>query len=220
MRGFIDGEYQDGEIRGLVAIFGMRGMGKTTETARLLGQCAGGVLFFDTTGNHGHVLKGYKTVSQPGELKEYLRVNIFRRFRIRYAPEDVEIEEHFLAACRIVQAFGSMIFAVDEIDTFCGPHHGPSQMPAPLYQLAHVGRHFKVSMVVTARDPASLSIRFRSQCESMRIFRVDEETYVQYLAKRIGKINASLLPTLEKYQYLLWQSGRAEAHVHGGRRQV
>jgi len=220
MRGFIDGEYQDGEIRGLVAIFGMRGMGKTTETARLLGECRGGVLFFDTTCNHGHVLKGYEHISQPGDLKEFLRVNHKRRFRVRYAPADVEIEQHFLAVCMIVQAFGNMIFAVDEIDTFCGPQHGPSQMPAPLYQLAHVGRHFKVSMVVTARDPASLSIRFRSQCESMRIFRVDEETYVQYLAKRIGKQNASKLPTLQKYQYLLWQSGTAEAHVRGGRRSV
>ncbi len=220
MRGFIDGEYQDGEIRGLIAVFGMRGMGKTTETARLLGQCSGGVLFFDTTGNHAHVLKGYKSISQPGELKNYLRVNSSRRFRVRYAPQDVHLEEHFLAVCMIVQAFGNMIFAVDEVDTYCGPHHGPSGMPPPLYQLAHVGRHFKVSMVVTARDPASLSIRFRSQCESMRIFRVDEETYIAYLAKRIGKANAALLPTLPKYHFLLWQSGTSEAHVHGGRRML
>ena len=43
MRGFIDGEYQDGELRGCTFIAGKRGMGKTTEMARLLwpvvGEC-------------------------------------------------------------------------------------------------------------------------------------------------------------------------------------
>ena len=216
MRGFIDGEYQDGEIRGLTFLAGMRGMGKTTETARLLSQCAGGALFFDTTGKHP--FKGFKEINQPGALKKYLTVNRNRRFRIRYVPLDEHAEEHFIAVCLIVRAFGWMIFAVDEVDTFCGPEHGAKQMPMPLYNLAHFGRHYRVSMLVTARDPSSLSIRFRSQCETMRLFRTDEERYVKYFEARIGKTNAAKLPTLEKYQFLLWQSGTPEARICGGRR--
>ena len=42
MRGFVDGEYQDGELRGCTFIAGKRGMGKTTEMARLRAFCAGG----------------------------------------------------------------------------------------------------------------------------------------------------------------------------------
>lgn len=224
MRGFIDGEYQDGELRGLTFLAGMRGMGKTTEMARLLGQCAGGVLIFDTTGNHASLLRGYKTLSQPGGLKDYLRANRARRFRVRYVPalsfgdmEEAQIQ-HFRAVCSIAQAYGSMIFAVDEVDTFCGPRWGVKNMPVELYNLAHFGRHCKVSMLVTARDPSSLSIRFRSQCETFRIFRVDEERYVQYFAGRIGKANAARLSSLPRFEYLLWRSGDSNVTVAGGRR--
>jgi hypothetical protein len=219
-RGFIEGEYQDGELRGLTFIAGQRNMGKTTETTRLLNQCAGGAVFFDTTGNHGGVLRGYKTFSQPGPLKEYLRLNHGRRFRIRYEPRDEHAHEHFEAVCLIVRAVGWMIFAVDEVDTFCGPEHGVRQMPAALYNLAHFGRHYRVSMIVTARDPASLSIRFRSQCETFRIFRTDEERYVQYFSGRIGKVNAARLSSLTRFQFLLWRSGSSDAVVQGGRRNL
>ncbi len=156
-RGFIEGEYQDGEIRGLTFLAGMRGMGKTTETARLLSQCAGGALFFDTTGNHP--FKGYKTFTQPDDLVKYLKANHNRRFRIRYVTTDEHAEEHFVRVCSIVRWARWMVFAVDEVDTFCGPEHGAKQMPMPLYNLAHFGRHYRVSMLVTARDPASLSIK-------------------------------------------------------------
>ena len=217
-RGFIEGEYQDGEIRGLTFLAGMRGMGKTTETARLLSQCAGGALFFDTTGNHP--FKGYKTFTQPDDLVKYLKANHNRRFRIRYVTTDEHAEEHFVRVCSIVRWARWMVFAVDEVDTFCGPEHGAKQMPMPLYNLAHFGRHYRVSMLVTARDPASLSIKFRSQCGTMRLFRVDEERYIKYFEGRIGRANAAKLPTLEKYQYLHWESGTSEARLCGGRARV
>lgn len=224
MRGFIDGEYQDGELRGLTFLAGKRGMGKTTEMARLLSQCAGGVLFFDTTRNHADALRGFKTITQPGELKKYLRLNHSRRFRVRYAPavgyadEEAALLQHLIAVCLIVRALGQMIFAIDEIDQFCGPEHGQKGMPVALYNLAHFGRHYKVSMTVTARDPATLGIRFRSQCETFRIFRVDEDRYVQYFAGRIGKANAARLSSLPPFQFLLWTSGSESTDVRGGRR--
>jgi hypothetical protein len=88
MRGFIDGEYQDGELRGCTFIAGKRGMGKTTEMARLLSLCSGGVLFFDSLSRHESVLEGYKIISQPGELENYLRVNRARRF---YSANSLEM---------------------------------------------------------------------------------------------------------------------------------
>ena len=67
------------------------------------------------------------------------------------------------AAATIARAFGDLILCVDEIDTFCGAEFGAKGMPIELYNLAHYGRHYHVSMLCTARDPASLSIRFQSQ---------------------------------------------------------
>jgi hypothetical protein len=113
-----------------------------------------------------------------------------------------------------------MIFAIDEIDTFCGAEFGEKRMPPELYNLAHFGRHYKVSMLATARDPVSLSIRFRSQCEFMRIFRTSEERYVKYFEARIGRENAARLPTLQKTYFLLWQAGVMEATVAGGPRKL
>lgn len=62
--------------------------------------------------------------------------------------------------------------------------------------------------------------RIRSQCEYMRLVRTDEERYVKYFEARIGKANAAMLPRLEKWRYLLWQSGSQGAHVYIGGRPV
>ncbi len=219
-RGFIDGEYQDGELRGLTFLAGQRGMGKTTEAIRLVDQCAGPVIFFDTVGRHAALLKRFKVFSQPGPLQEYMRANRGRRVRVCYVPMDEWPEEHMIAVATIARAFGDLILCVDEIDTFCGAEFGAKGMPIELYNLAHYGRHYHVSMLCTARDPASLSIRFRSQCEFMRLFRTDEERYVKYFAARIGAANAAKLPTLAKTYFLRWQSGNTDAPVCGGPRKL
>lgn len=219
-RGFIDGEYQDGELRGLTFLAGQRGMGKTTEAIRLVDQCTGPVIFFDTVGRHAALLKGFKVFSQPKPLEQYLRANRGRRVRVVYVPLDEFPDQHMVAVALIVRAFGDMIFCVDEIDIFCGPEWGAKGMPVELYNLAHYGRHYHVSMLCTARDPASLSIRFRSQCEFMRLFRTDEERYVKYFEARIGKANAAKLPMLQKTYFLLWQSGNSDAQVAGGPRKL
>jgi hypothetical protein len=219
-RGFIDGEYQDGELRGLTFLAGQRGMGKTTEAIRLVEQCTGPVIFFDTVGRHASLLRGFKVFSQPGPLVDYFRANRGRRVRVCYVPMDEFPEAHMIAVAKIVRAFGNLIFCVDEIDTFCGSEWGVKGMPVELYNLAHYGRHYHVSMLCTARDPASLSIRFRSQCEFMRLFRTDEERYVKYFEARIGKANAAKLPALPKTYFLLWQSGNTNAPISGGPRKL
>jgi len=219
-RGFQDGEYQDGELRGLTFLAGQRGMGKTTEAIRLVRQCTGTVIFFDTVGRHAALLHGFKQFSQPGELVAYLRANKGRRVRAVYVPQDEYPEQHMIAVAKMARAFGDLILCVDEIDTFCGQEWGVKGMPAELYNLAHYGRHYHVSMLCTARDPASLSIRFRSQCEFMRLFRTDEERYVKYFEQRIGRANAAKLPTLPKAYFLLWQSGNQDAPIKGGPRKL
>jgi hypothetical protein len=218
MRGFIDGEYQDGELRGLTFLAGERGMGKTTEAIRLVEQCTGPVIFFDTVGTHAHLLRGFVRFSQPGPLVEYLRINRGRWVRVVYVPKDEFPEKHVIAICLAARAFGNLILCLDEIDQFCGPEWGQKGMPKELYNLAHFGRHYRVSMLCTARDPATLSIKFRSQCAYMRIFRTSEERYVNYFAARIGKVNAATLPTLQKTYFLLWQAGDLNARICGGPR--
>jgi hypothetical protein len=224
VRGFIDGEYQDGELRGLTFLAGERGMGKTTEAIRLGEQCSGSVTFFDTVGKHFPLLRGFRVFSQPGPYKEYLLANRGRRIRVCYVPLDEFPEKHVIEVSKIARALGEwlggMIVIIDEMDTFSGPEWGVKGMPIDLYNLAHFGRHYYVSMVVTARDPPSLSKRFRSQCAFMRLFRISEDDYAEYFAKRIGKANAAKLRGLAKTYFLLWEAGKQEAPVCGGPRKL
>jgi hypothetical protein len=217
MRGFIDGEYQDGELRGCTFIAGKRGMGKTTEMARLLGACSGGVLFFDSLSRHESVLPGYKLFSQPGQLETYLRINRGRRFRVLYQPRSGDVGEHFSAVCTIVRAFGEMIFGVDELDMLCGPRWGASQMPPEFYHLVNYGRHCKVSMLATARRPMSVARGFTSQCLQMRLFNMTERADLKYFEDYIGQTDAQRLPSLSKYQFLHW-TGDGPGALCGGRR--
>jgi hypothetical protein len=217
MRGFIDGEYQDGELRGCTFIAGKRGMGKTTEMARLLSACSGGVLFFDSLSRHEAVLPGYKMFSQPGPLTEYLRLNGARRFRILYQPRAGSLESHFQAVSSIVRAFGSMIFGIDELDMLCGARWGDSRMPPEFYHLVNYGRHCKVSMLATARRPMSVARGYTSQCLEMRLFGMTERNDLRYFEDYIGAADAQRLASLDKYQFLHW-TGDGPAALCGGRR--
>lgn len=217
MRGFINGEYQDGELLGLTFVAGKRGMGKTTEMARLLSNCAGGVLFFDSLSKHEDVLRGYVLVSQPGDLVNYLKRNHQKRFRILYQPRSGDMDQHFAAVCKVVKVFGWMIFGVDELDMLTGNKFAARGMPDNFYHLVNYGRHSKVSMIATARDPVQVPRGFTSQCHQMRLFQITENRYVKYFQEYIGEENAARLRTLQPYQFLQWD-GSEDAKLCGGRR--
>jgi hypothetical protein len=216
-RGFIDGEYQDGELRGCTFIAGIRGMGKTTEMARLLDQCLGGALFFDSLSRHEHVIKGARIITQPGELSEYLRINRGRRFRVLYQPRSGDMDGHFRSVCQLVRAHGWMIFAVDELDMLCGSRWGDKRMPPEFNHLVHYGRHERVSMLATARRPMDVARGFTSQCAEMRLFRMTEQADLKYFEAYIGRADAERLSTLQKYQYLHY-TGDGEAKLCGEKR--
>lgn len=216
-RGFVDGEYQDGELRGCTFVAGKRGMGKTTEMGRLLSLCSGGALFFDTLSRHEAALPGYKIFSQPGDTEAYLRANSKRRFRILYQPRAGSVHEHFRAVCTIVRAFGEMIFGIDELDMLCGSQWGDARMPPEFYHLVNYGRHCKVSMLATARRPMSVARGFTSQCLEMRLFGMTERTDLKYFEDYIGESDARRLASLQKYQYLHW-TGDGPAVLCGGKR--
>lgn len=201
MRGFIDGEYQDGELRGLNFLVGRRGTGKTTEMDRLLGECSGGRIFFDTLSKHAGIFQGYKVISQPADLEAYLRLNRGRQFRVLYQPRAGSLDDHFRAVCRIVRAFGWMIFGVDELDKLCGARWGDARMPPELYHLVNYGRHERVSMIATARRPRAVARGYTAESE-MRLFQMTERADIDYFADLIGEEPAARLRTLPKFYYL------------------
>lgn len=217
MPAFVDGEYQDGELRGCVFVAGQRGMGKTTLMGNLCSACGGGVVFFDSLSRHEDALKGYRLISQPGELEKYLRPNRGRRYRVIYQPRGGDLDAHFRAVCLIVRAFGWMIFAIDELDMLCGPRWGDRRMCPEFYHLVNFGRHERVSMLATARRAQNVARGFTSQCASMRLFHMHEKTDLNYFRDFIGDSDAERLPGLQKFQFLHW-TGDGPAELCGGRK--
>jgi hypothetical protein len=215
-RGFIDGEYQDGEIRGCSFLAGIRGMGKTTEVARRLNACGGGTVFFDPLAKHGPLFPSGVLIHQPGQLQEYLRINRGRRVRVVYQPRAGSLDAHFQAVCAIVRAFGWLVLAVDELDTVSGPRWGSSWMCQEFYHLVNYGRHCRVSLLATARYPNAVPRGYTSQCTSMSLFRITEPKHLKYFEEYIGAENTSRLPSLPKYQYLRWSGdGEPSAMCNG-----
>lgn len=211
-RGFVDGEYQDGEIRGCAFLAGIRGMGKTTEVARLINACGGGAAFWDPLAKHAHLFPGGVVVHQPGQMQQYMRINRGRRVRVVYQPIGGSIDEHFRAVCRIVRAFGHLAFGIDELDMVSGARWGSSWMCDELYHLVNYGRHCRVALLATARYPNAVPRGYTSQCTSMRLFRITEPKHLKYFEEYIGAEDAARLPSLPKYQYLRW-NGEAEPSV-------
>lgn len=199
-RGFIDGEYQDGELRGLTLCLGMRGFGKTTHVADLLNQCTGGMLCFDPTAKHAHLFPGSIVFRDADSIIPYLRVNRGRRFRIIVQPRRGELDQHFRKVCSIVDIFGWMIFAVDEIDKVCGARYGDTRMPPELYQLVNYGRHSRVSMIATARRPTSVPPGYRDEAE-LRVFALKRDV-AERLEGDIGKEAVEQIVKLPKFYYL------------------
>lgn len=208
MRGFIDGEYQDGEARGLVFLAGTAGYGKTTEATRIVESGSGPAVMFDPNGTHS--LRRSRTIHEPRELKEYLRSP---RGRVLYQPCAGDMMEHFRAACRCVFVTGGVVFFVDEVDMFCGPEWGDKRMPPELYDIANYRRHVRgkldpkargLAMVFTAREPMRVARGLTSAALSMRLFQMNEPDYVKYFREFIGGANSERLKTLPKFHYLLW----------------
>lgn len=218
VRGYVDGEYQDGELRGLSFLAGKRGMGKTTEMVRLLSLCRGVVIFFDTLSKHN--LPNFHVVNQPGELKALLRQARRGSLRVHYQPIGRRFE-HFEAVNAIVKAVGWMIYAIDEIDLVCkkDADGDAPKMPPGFKELVEAGRHFRVSMLFTARKPPAVPRGLTSECLEFRLFRTTENRYVRYWAETIGDdATAARLRTLPKYQYLLCRDGEEPVLMSAGKK--
>jgi len=232
---FIDGEYQDGEVRGRLFLCGQSGYGKTTEMIRLCDQCRGGVIFYDHTGNHR--LKGAVYVHQPKDLARAIRANLARgreRFRIMYVPMGGDLHEHFHAVCKMAYAVASLTLAVDEIDSYCSSRYGDSRMRKELYDIVHFSRHAPgaqipnskrrgMALLFTARIPTSIARGLSSQSSEFRLFHEDDGEYLDFFRRGVlrNKENAEKLRELPKYKfYQVFKDGSAPMKLCGGPRKI
>jgi hypothetical protein len=156
-----------------------------------------------------------KTFHQPGPLREFLRSNLDKPFRVLYQPvvappsamDDDEpkhtpaLMRHFNAVTHLVIACGRMIFFVDEIDRVSTS----SWAPKGLDYLINQGRHVQVSLGASSRRPAQIPKDLTSQAHEMVIFKNTEPGDCDYLEKYVGKSAAERLPNLGDYEFVRWE---------------
>src|SRR5947209_9460103 len=117
-----DGEYADGNLRGIVFVAGKRGSGKSWLQWGELLKCHARLIVFDTLGQYKapkYNLRGFVVIHQPGELRAYLAGNLHATgVRVLYQPLGGNLDVHFAAVTWLVLSYGKhgsgVIYAVDE----------------------------------------------------------------------------------------------------------
>ncbi|MDR3754284.1 MAG: hypothetical protein P4K78_10710 [Terracidiphilus sp.] len=232
MRGFHNGEYQDGEAAGRIFLCGQSGYGKTTEMRRLCEQCSGGAILYNHTGNED--LRRAIHVHQPGELSRVLcKVAGRSGWRIVYTPIGGDLHEHFRSVCRMAYITASVVLALDEVDFYCDARYGPSRMPPELYNLAHFGRHAPgagiegngrrgVAMMFTARIPTSVARGLSSQASEFRLFHEDDPDYLDFYRRGVlrNRQDAERLRDLPKYKFYRVRKEDGQMVISGGARKT
>ncbi|HUO59492.1 MAG TPA: AAA family ATPase [Candidatus Acidoferrales bacterium] len=216
-RGFIDGEYEDSEIRGLGLVIGVRGYGKTTEVARMTNGTSGRAWFIDTLGTHDHLFRAV-TVHQPGELRA---AALKGQRRIRYVPLSGDLKKHFEAICKLAMSFGNLVVTVDELDKYCSEEYGRRRMSNELNDVVQYGRHRRVAMLGVTRVPQDIAKGYRSQCERLLLFHTDEADHLAAVRESgCPQEIVNKLTSLPKYKYLQWQRGVSGAVTKGKVRKI
>lgn len=206
--GFVDGEYQDGGVRGRVFLLGLPNSGKTFLLCRRIRTCRRVIVFDPVNADTLAPLlsEGFLHVHQPDQLRDAIAATWGGDFRIMYSPTSGDGFAHFEAVNAIVKFAGDCVYAVDEVDKFQEPGYAPPQ----LYELLNYGRHAHVAMIGTARRPAQVSKEYTYGLSEICAFATTEPGDLDYLEKKIGWEASSKVPTLGKYEYLRWlQTGEA-----------
>ena len=220
--GFVDGEYQDAGVRGLVCVFGKRGSGKTTRARELI-RGARRVVVWDPVACCG--VLGFPVVTQPGQLRDVLAAaGKHGPVAVVYQPRGGDIISHWEHVGVMCVAAQNLILMADEVDMICGP--GTSKNAASPYWKQHqrtpaletivqFGRHSHIAFIAIARAPQDVWRRLTGQSLRILCFRMNETLELEALRSRLGS-QTETLPNLREFQYLDWNDG-GTVTVAGGR---
>jgi len=148
------------------------------------------------------------TTSSPTELKEYLSKNLKTNFRILYQPKSGLVISHWRHVGVMAYAAGDLTLCIDEMGFLCegGNFKQDCTGGQPiLYDIVHFGRHRNIRLICTAQLPKNIATNYRDLSDEFRIFQTVDKKQTDYLAHRVGKDVAALLPKLPRYAFVLWR---------------
>ena len=174
------------------AIVGLRRYGKSSHVVRMIDGTRR-VVFYDTLNddyNEGIVCRSW------WGFRELWKRCYRGPFRITYKPEDPV--ENFSEFCRMAFSCGDCTIVIDEVQLYfrgwscCGE----------FTKLITAGGHKQVEVIGVTQMPKRLGEVIRSQAHEWHVFALREETHVKYVVDRCPGLDADLIKTLPKYEYL------------------
>lgn len=159
------------------------------------------LLLIDTTGDesaHGR----YVRIAGWQNLRDYLRGNWSRRFRIAYVPDTSDLEAEINRVSALAYAVGNVTLFVDELDLYCSAQ----KCPEKLRMLAIQGRHRNVSLIGIAREPQNIPVAVRSQATDIVCFRYFDPRALDWF-RQSGCDGSERVRDLKGYDYMHWRNG-------------
>lgn len=197
------------------AIYGMRGMGKTS----LLHELSEGharIVGFDPLDQ----FEGMRRVDTVDQLARSIGDN-WDAFALRIVPpEQLEVEaldELCAMIWELQRAYKDglddkpLLLVVDEMN-LSYPLRQPKAMNA-MTRLVNQGRHAGVSIIGASQRPAEVSPTFRGNAERSYFFKHGFANDIQTVIGMIGRENSEALRTLHKFQYLRLYEGEVSGGV-------
>lgn len=208
----------------LSAIYGVRGQGKSTlgkEKIKGLDR----VLAFDPQGEYAY-LPGFKKVTWPDLAKEMAKP----KFRLSYKPAKGSAPAALHKICDMIlttrepyadwmarrsagQKVGDppmqqITLLVEEMSI----SYPVEKLPADLWGMTEMverGRHSGVNVIALTQRPASISTKFRGNCEEFSVFRLDLVNDVDAVCMYIGKQYRDTIRKLSQGHYIKVAGGQA-----------
>lgn len=155
----------------------------------------------------------YDTLREP-TYNEFQRVESFPElcrllakdppiFRVAFSWNGVaEREIDFARVCEAVYCSRSLVFAVDEIDTFCAPTYTPRHLD----MIVSLGRHRGISFWGATRRPKEIPALIRAQANEVISYTQTEPADLDWCRQVMGE-RADELPGLGKYKAFEWRDG-------------
>lgn len=139
---------------------------------------------------------------------KYLKANREGTFRIIYQPvsffgEINIIKRDFKKICKPISALKEICFVIDEINLCTSPRNYDNEW---FISVIDSGRHNGQSLIATTLRYAGIDCDIRANADRLVIFRVEENTDIDYFKKRIGPVAADL-PSLPRMHYIMYETG-------------
>lgn len=194
----------------IIAVVGMRDMGKTTYLRKLLAD-EPRILIVDSLGDHGFGSKGIPAwceTPKSKELPEILQeIEAHKdepwRLAVPMPPDDEDKEVWFDFLCNEAwqtgREHGILTLVVEEM----GYYTQAGWTPPGLNTIIQYGAHAPVNLIWTSRNPGEVTRRLTSETNLYVLFRVQEPRWVEALEDRLTEEVAERVPQLEPGEYIM-----------------